>query len=891
MKRADNIYLQGFFDALLQNSRDSILILDPEYCIVAFNSHADSGMMYFYGKTLEVGKTFWDYVDKKQSPYFERNFQKALKGKKISAERKLQSPASRDIWIETSFSPVQDQDGKVTHVLYSYVNITSDKNRDEQLVASQNILKSIYNSNIHRLCIVDRKGKLVYFNKASGDYVLKAYNTKLIHGDPFLDYIPKQVRPRFKNSLDIAMSSGMVSVEFEDECDDELHYYEAHFDPIKSEEGRVDLVTIWVREITDQKRAEQALLDSEANLKAIFNNSSQTFYLINKDFKILAFNKAAQDMIKVQYGREMRVGESIEEYTLPENHQSEFQEIKKAFSGKPMVIEKHVTGKNYEFWFERHYNCLRDADGEIDRITIWSVDITERKKAEEALKNNEKKFRTLTSLSPVGIYQQDKNGHNIYANDRLVEIFGAEVVEILSGNWRNNIHPDDREGYESLKRKTIAYQEDFFMEYRLKAGDKITYVIENAQPLKNNMDEFTGYIGTVVDISVHKQNEKVLEEKRHIERSLKFKSEFLASMSHEIRTPLNGILSMTELLLESELNQEQQEYAEMVFSSSKTLRSIVNDILDLSKLEAGKVSIDESNFNLKYFMKEIESVYKRMAQQKKLDFTVTFNDNIPEIIQTDRRRLMQVLTNLLRNALKFTEKGSITVNLNCIQKKNKDRLRLEITDTGIGINKEDIGNLFSDYYQVSRTLREELEGTGLGLSISKKLVELLGGEIGVTSKEGIGSTFWFEIPVIKISEAQEEKAPTQPQAKKSSAALRVLLVEDNLINQKAFSVMLKKMGCDVVLASNGVEAIEKYEDDKFDIIFMDIQMPEMNGLEATEIIKKHEKAPPVIGLSGNIFHGNNSSPESNIMDDFVMKPIVSQDLLATLNKWASKQVS
>lgn len=889
MKRADDNSIQGFFDALLENSRDSILILDPEYRIVAFNSHADSGMIYFYGRSLEKGKTFWDYVDRKENQSFEKNFHRALKGKRISAERKLKSPADRDIWIETSFSPVANQAGKVTHVLYSYVNITSDKNRDEQLLSNQNILRSIYNSNIHRLCIVDRDGRLAYFNKASGDYVKKAYNQKLSVGDHLMDYIPDDIRSRFQNSLGIAMSSGTVSIEFDDDdYYNEEHYYEAHFDPVKTEEGKVELVAIWIRDITDQKHAEQAVIESEANLKAIFNNSSQTFYLIDKNFKILAFNQAAQDMIKIQYGREMKVGQSIEEYTLPENHQSEFQEIKKAFSGKPMVIEKHVIGSNYEFWFERHYNCLRNADGEVDRITIWSVDITERKKAEEALKNNEKKFRALTSLSPVGIYQQDKHGHNIYVNDRLSEIYGMDMVDTLSGKWKINIHPDDKEEYESLKRKAVAFQEHFFLEYRIVIDNNITHVIEHALPLKDNLDEFIGYIGTVMDISIHKQNEQVLEEKRHIERSLKFKSEFLASMSHEIRTPLNGILSMTELLLQSELNEEQKEYAEMVFSSSKTLRSIVNDILDLSKLEAGKVSVNTSNFNLRYFMKEIESVYKRMAQEKKLSFDINYSKNLPEVIETDRRRLMQVLTNLLRNALKFTDRGGIIVNLDYVDRKNKNYLRLDIEDTGIGIGQQDLEHLFKDYYQVSKSLREELEGTGLGLSISKKLVHLLGGKIGVNSEEGKGSTFWFEVPVKKVDTLQQE-VKVVASISSSKPTLRVLLVEDNLINQKAFSVMLKKMGCSVEMASNGIEAIEKYADDKFDIIFMDIQMPEMNGLEATEIIKKHKKAPPIIGLSGNIFHGDNSSPEGNIMDDFVMKPVVSQDLQIKLNKWASKQ--
>lgn len=891
-KEAEN-HISGFYKALLDNSRDGILILDPDMYIVEFNEHADRGMVFFYGKPIVLNTSLWDYLPKDKNQAFIKNFNRALKGKKISAERSLSSPTGRDMWLETTFTPIYDDKGKVTHVLYSYFNISDHKTKEEKLHSNQTILKSIYNSNIHKLVIVSRQGKVVYFNKETRKYVKEVHGADLNAGDNFIKYVPKHAIHRFKNSFDLAVSGGVVSMEYSDTCDGEDMFFEAHFDPIKNDEGKIELITLWVRDITDHKYAEEALKESEADLRDIFNNSAQTFYLVDKDYKLLAFNRAAEDMIWIQYRKKVKIGDHIEQYTLPENHKSEFQEIKKAFEGKPMVIEKQVKGKDYEYWFERHYNHLKNSDGEIDRVTIWSIDITERKKAEEALKNNERKFRALTSLSPAGIYQQDKNGNGIYINDRLAEIYGVTTVEALTNKWIIKIHPEDIEGYKSLKRKAVAYHEPFFHEYRILNENEITYVIEHAVPLKNNLDEFMGYLGTVLDISEHKKSEQILEEKRHIERSLRFKSEFLASMSHEIRTPLNGILTMTELLLQAGLNEEQKEFADNIFSSSKTLRSIVNDILDLSKLEAGKVTVNQAKFNFSYFMKEIDSVYKRVAEEKSLNFDIEYGENVPELMTTDRRRLMQVLTNLIRNALKFTEKGGVKVLVSYDAKsKTTGVLQFEIVDTGIGIDKEDIEELFKDYSQVSRSLKQELEGTGLGLSISKRLVELLGGEIGVRSVKGKGSTFWFHVPVkeieIKEGEAKKEIKKTQvTQVEPPAFSCRVLLVEDNLINQKAFSVMLKKMGCSVEMASTGLEAIKKYKDGLYDIIFMDIQMPDMNGLEATKQIKTSKKAPPVIGLSGNIFHGDNSKPEDNLMDDFILKPIVSQDLQATLTKWTS----
>lgn len=893
MSKEEKQHLPGFYKALLDNTRDGILILDPEMRIIQYNEHADRGMFFFYGKPIVLNTSLWDYLPKESNQPFIKNFNRAIKGKKVSAERRLTSPNGRDMWLETTFTPILNDLGKVTHVLYSYFNISDQKNKEEKIQSNQTILKSIYNSNIHKLVIVNKQGKVVYFNKSTREYVKDTYDANLQVGDSFLKYVPKRASSRFKNSFDIAVSGGVVSMEYEDECDGEEMFFEAHFDPIKSDEGKIELITLWVRDITDHKYAEQALKESEADLRDIFDNSAQTFYLIDKDYKVLAFNKAAEDMIWIQYRKKIKIGDHIEQYTLPENQQSEFQEIKKAFEGKPMVIEKQVKGKDYEYWFERHYNHLKNGEGEIDRVTIWSIDITERKKAEEALKNNERKFRALTSLSPAGIYQQDRNSHPIYVNERLAEIYGVNMVEALTSQWVKKIHPDDIDAYRALRRKALAYQEPFFHEYRILNGEQATHVIEHAVPLKNNLDEFIGYLGTLLDISEHKKSEQILAEKRHIERSLKFKSEFLASMSHEIRTPLNGILTMTELLLQAGLNDEQEEYANNIFSSSKTLRSIVNDILDLSKLEAGKVTINDSDFNFKYFMKEIESVYKRMAEEKRLTFKVSYDNAVPELMSTDRRRLMQVLTNLLRNALKFTDKGGININVNYSGDNDSGSLKFEIIDTGIGIDKNDIEELFQDYSQVSHSLKQELEGTGLGLSISKRLVELLGGKIGVKSEKGKGSTFWFNIPVRNLGQAKvEHEAPPKHTkdkviAEQPAFSCRVLLVEDNLINQKAFSVMLKKMGCSVEMASTGVEAIEKYKDGLYDIIFMDIQMPDMNGLEATKQIKSSKKAPPVIGLSGNIFHGDNSKPEDNMMDDFILKPIVSQDLQATLTKWAA----
>lgn len=878
---------EEYLQILLDNTIKAFILLDKDYKILMFNNVADRGMKYFFKKPLETGESYWNYLDKKENASFVRHFEKALKGKKITTEKSLKTPQGNTIWIEASYVPVFNARKKVTSILYSYLNITDKKEAETALSESEANLRAVFNSSRDGYFLIDEKYRLLSINPSARETFKALYGKRINTGENMLDYIDNEARIRFMRNIKIALKGGFVSSVGELNFNGKPFHFELKYTGVKNEDGKIYGVTIVASNVTEKRLAEKALISSETNLRSIFNNTSHTFFLVDENFKVVAFNQAASRMIKLQFQRELKKGDHINDCIHEKNRLSCTEEIKKTFTGKTVITERSVEIGGKDFWFERQYNPVYDENGKLTGVTIWSSNITERKKAEETTRLNEKKFRTLTALAPVGIYQHDNNGNLVYVNEKLLSILEISLEEAYSDTPLRNTHPEDYEIIREKWNEAMKQKKEFAMEYRvITPGAKLKYVMEQAVPLKDHEDKFLGYLGTVTDITEHKERARLESEKELAEKSLKFKSEFLAAMSHEIRTPLNGILSMSELLLDTELPEEQREFVDNIHNSSKNLRSIVNDILDLSKLEAGKMNLSPMPFRVDMLLDEIMKTYKTMAREKNIELRVEKKGAVPAVVVTDRRRIMQVVVNLLRNAIKFTPEGNITICYEVPEQRGTAlKLKFSVIDTGVGIAASDLDKLFKDFSQIDTPFSRDMEGTGLGLSISKKLVHLMGGEIGVESKEGKGSTFWFYV----IAEGETEKEQDERTYQKTAEQkfdCKVLVAEDNLINQRAFSMMLKKAGCTVELATTGKEAFEKVNANDYDIIFMDIQMPEMDGFAAAAAIRsKGKHVPPIIALSGNVIDVNAATEEAKAMDDYLLKPIVSSDLLNMLKKW------
>lgn len=394
-----------------------------------------------------------------------------------------------------------------------------------------------------------------------------------------------------------------------------------------------------------------------------------------------------------------------------------------------------------------------------------------------------------------------------------------------------------------------------------------------------------------IHLSLKKIREDLVRSRESAENSAKTKAMFLNNISHEIRTPMNGIIGMTDILKQSKLSHEQLEYLEIIRLSGENLLMLINDVLDFSKIEAGQITFERIRFNLFEVVNEVIKILRYKADQKNLDFTAHFSPDVPEFVVGDPLRLKQILINLCSNAIKFTKRGFVKIKVSPRTSENSTiRLFFEIEDSGIGISEKNQASLFQTFAQAKESTTRKYGGTGLGLAISKNLVELMKGEIGIYSESGKGSNFYFDGEFGKLDGKDAGNLKNPVEISGNRRRLKILLAEDNIINQKVAILNLEKLGHEVVWANDGKEAIEKFHSESPDVIFMDVKMAGMDGVEATrrirdwEKINNIEKPIPIVAMTAHTLQSDKKIFFDSGMNDFLDKPFNWNDLVNVLDR-------
>lgn len=533
------------------------------------------------------------------------------------------------------------------------------------------------------------------------------------------------------------------------------------------------------------------------------------------------------------------------------------------------------------------------ADGKPLIMSGTHTDITERKEMELALKESEWGYRTLADSGQALIWKSGSDKLCHWFNKVWLQFTGRTLEQEKGNGWIEGLHPEDLKRCLDTFNNAFDKQEYFSMDYRLKYHDgTYRWIQDDGCPNYDGQGNFLGYIGYCLDITVLKNVEKDLRiAMESADAANTAKSQFLSNMSHEIRTPMNGFMGMLQLLQTTELTDEQREFVKIASTSANSLLVLVNDILDYSKIEAGKLELEKSNFHLENLINEVLALYKITANNAGLRLETVIDRNVPVNFIGDPFRLKQIILNLMGNAIKFTEKGIVTLLVKpCIQQDGKDiLLEFEVRDTGIGIPNDKVHCLFERFSQADNSNTRMYGGTGLGLAICKGLVKKMGGEIWVESIEGQGSSFYFTCVLENAVGPLEYKKLPIDKNSEPQMAINILIAEDDKVSRTIAEMVAKKTGWQVTLAENGAEAVAIFKRKKFDIIIMDVQMPLMNGYETTAIIRTLESLDgtytPIIAMTSFALTGDREKCLEAGMDDYLSKPLILDDFYQMILKW------
>ncbi len=683
-------------------------------------------------------------------------------------------------------------------------------------------------------------------------------------------------------------------------ADGSMEWLKWEIRPWRDNRGEIGGVIFFTEVITERKKIQQLLEETASMQKAILNSANYSVISTSTDGTIKSFNKTAEKMLGYSANEVIgKVSPAIihdanEVVTRAGELSAEFgYEIEPGFEvfiakSRSQEVEErewtYLRKDGSRFPVMLSITAIRNEQGEITDFLGIANDISVQKEIEQTLRESENRFRSLVTHSPVGIFRTAADGSCLFVNEQWCKMTGLTPEEAMGEGWVSAIADEDREDVFKVWSEAAQNGGEFSLQYRFQTPDGIVRnILGNAVAQLNDAGEITGYLGTVVDITELTQLQAELKETRDAAiESARLKSEFLANMSHEIRTPMNGVIGMTDLLLDTNLSTEQFEFTETIKTSADALLTVINDILDFSKIEAGKLNIETIDFNLLHLVENVVELFAEQSQRKKIELSSLIESNVPFALLGDPGRIRQVLTNLIGNAVKFTEKGDVSIRVSKLSETNENiKLRFSVKDSGIGISDKAQKYLFQAFTQADGSTTRKYGGTGLGLAISKQLVEMMNGDLSVVSEEGKGSEFSFTLELAKQVENQVKEVIKLSDLEN----LRVLIVDDNPTNRKILSHQTKSWGMTPKEAENGIIALEMLKiaaesNEPFELAILDVMMPIISGFDLAKFIKNEPllKNLKLIIMPSYGQRGDGQKARDLGINGYLLKPVKQSNL-------------
>ncbi|MTW14257.1 PAS domain S-box protein [Pseudoduganella eburnea] len=806
-------------------------------------------------------------------------------------------------------------------VLVSLRDMTQRQRAEEALQASSERYRLIVQTAAEGIWMCDANEQTSFVNPTMAHML--GYQVEHMMGRPMADFMdPDCEAMRLRRQPGAAAASEPAEGRFYRQDGSSLWALLAT-STVNADNGSYAGTLTMVTDITDRRLAEVALRHSNQRLASVFNAVTNGLVVFDAAGNIVECNAAAGRMLGRAAARGAGQWDGVHEdgrrYSAPEHPVAQA-----LASGQPVRdVVMGVAGAGGDTcWLSVNVEPLREESGPGSMLVASLTDITYRKRSEDALRQGEQRLQEIIQMMPIGLFIKDKDSRMLLMNRACEQQFGYSFDELNNGDYTAFHAPEEAAAFRAKDLEAFAghalidYEETIWnpalnTQRQLRTFKKPVYDAQGAPAY---------LICMAIDISDSKANERALRElNEHLEERVAqrtaqleearqlaeeasaAKGQFLAKMSHEIRTPMNGVIGMAYLALKTELEPRQRDYLEKIRFAGEHLLRIIDDILDISKIEAGKLEIEDVDFSLDHVIQTLTTVVAPKAASRGLRLSFEIDPALPPVLRGDPLRLGQVLINYVNNAIKFSEQGSIEVSVRQLLADDiACLLRFEVRDHGIGLSEAEQGKLFQAFQQADTTITREYGGTGLGLAICKQLAQLMGGEVGVHSKPGEGSTFWFTarlgvsprgLPDV-INEVNAAAAALLDSARSTAAMsalkdARILLVEDNTFNQQIALEMLEEAGSSVCLANNGAEALDLLHQADFDCVLMDVQMPLMDGLEATRRIRADPAlaATRVLAMTATATKDDRERCLQAGMDDFIAKPIQPALMYQKIASW------